>query len=105
MLTFAPNLHIYLHTQPTDMRKSFDGLSGLVRSVFQADPTNGSLFLFLNRRRDRLKILWWDRDGLALFYKPTNPTVGARRGAPSSCCGLPTSRACWRSTLRSWPCC
>ena len=69
MLTFAANLRIYLHTQPTDMRKSFDGLSGLVRSVFQADPTNGSLFLFLNRRRDRLKILWWDRDGLALFYK------------------------------------
>ncbi len=69
MLTLAPNLRIYLHTQPTDMRKSFDGLSGLVRSVFQADPTNGSLFLFLNRRRDRLKILWWDRDGLALFYK------------------------------------
>ena len=69
MLTLAANLRIYLHTQPTDMRKSFDGLSGLVRNVFQADPTNGSLFLFLNRRRDRLKILWWDRDGLALFYK------------------------------------
>lgn len=69
MLTFAPNLRIYLHTQPTDMRKSFDGLCGLVRSVFGADPTDGSLFLFINRRRDRLKMLWWDRDGLALFYK------------------------------------
>ena len=69
MLTFAPNLRIYLHTQPTDMRKSFDGLSGLVRSVFQADPTDGILFLFINRRRDRIKMLWWDRDGLALFYK------------------------------------
>ena len=69
MLTLAANLRIYLHTQPTDMRKSFDGLSGLVRNVFQADPTNGSLFLFLNRRRDRLKILWWDRDGLAIWAK------------------------------------
>ncbi|MDP6721077.1 MAG: IS66 family insertion sequence element accessory protein TnpB [Pirellulaceae bacterium] len=69
MLSFAPHLRIYLHTQPTDMRKSFDGLSGLVRSVFQADPTDGSLFLFINRRRDRIKIMWWDRDGLALFYK------------------------------------
>ncbi len=69
MLSFAPNLRIYLHTQPTDMRKSFDGLSGLVRSVFQADPTDGSLFLFINRRRDRIKMMWWDRDGLALFYK------------------------------------
>ena len=69
MLTLAANLRIYLHTQPTDMRKSFDGLSGMVRSVFQADPTNGSLFLFINRRRDRIKMLWWDQDGLALFYK------------------------------------
>ena len=69
MLNFAPNLQIYLHTRPTDMRNSFDGLSGLVRNVFRADPTDGSLFLFINRRRDRIKILWWDRDGLALFYK------------------------------------
>jgi len=69
MLTLASYMRIYLHTQPTDMRKSFDGLSGLVRSVFQADPTDGNLFLFINRRRDRIKMLWWDRDGLALFYK------------------------------------
>lgn len=69
MLTLTANLRIYLHTRPTDMRKSFDGLSGLVRSVFQADPTDGSLFLFINRRGDRIKMLWWDRDGLALFYK------------------------------------
>ena len=55
------------------MRKSFDGLCGLVRSVFQADPLDGSLFLFVNRRRDRIKLLWWDRDGLALFYKKLEP--------------------------------
>ena len=69
MLTFAPNLRIYLHARPTDMRKSFDGLCALVRNVFQADPLDGSLFLFVNRRGDRLKMLWWDRDGFALFYK------------------------------------
>jgi transposase len=69
MLTFAANLRIFLHARPTDMRKSFDGLCGLVRSVLQADPLDGSLFLFVNRRGDRLKILWWDRDGLAIFYK------------------------------------
>lgn len=69
MLTLVPNMRIYVHTRPTDMRKSFDGLCGMVRSVFQADPLDGSLFLFINRRRDRIKILWWDRDGLVLFYK------------------------------------
>jgi transposase len=69
MLSFAPNIRIFLHAQPTDMRKSFDGLCGLVRGVLQADPTDGSLFLFVNRRGDRLKALWWDQDGLALFYK------------------------------------
>ena len=69
MLTLTPNLRIYLHTHPTDMRKSFDGLCALVRGVLQGDPTDGSLFLFINRRRDRIKMLWWDHDGLALFYK------------------------------------
>lgn len=69
MLTLAPNLRIYLCVQPTDMRKSFDGLCALVRNVFRADPLDGSLFLFVNRRGDRLKMLWWDRDGLAQFYK------------------------------------
>ncbi len=65
----APNIRILLHARPTDMRKSFDGLCGLVRGVLAADPTDGSLFLFVNRRGDRLKALWWDHDGLALFYK------------------------------------
>jgi len=69
MLTFAPTMRIYLHAAPTDMRNSFDGLCALVRNVFRADPLDGSLFLFVNRRGDRLKMLWWDRDGLALFYK------------------------------------
>jgi predicted ATP-grasp superfamily ATP-dependent carboligase len=58
-----------VHTRPTDLRKSFDGLCGLVRQDFGRDPLDGSLFLFLNRRRDRLKLLYWDRDGLALWYK------------------------------------
>ena len=69
MLNFAANMRIFLHARPTDMRKSFDGLCGLIRNVLQADPLDGSLFLFVNRRGDRLKALWWDRDGLALFYK------------------------------------
>jgi transposase len=69
MLSLPANVRIYLCTTPTDMRKSFDGLHTLVRQVFQLDPLDGHLFLFVNRRGDRVKILWWDRDGLALYYK------------------------------------
>ncbi len=69
MLTLAANLRIYLCARPSDMRNSFDGLCALVRNVFQADPLDGSLFLFVNRRGDRIKAMWWDNDGLALFYK------------------------------------
>lgn len=69
MLNLPANVRIYLCTTPADMRKSFDGLHVLVRQVFELDPLDGHLFLFVNRRRDRVKLLWWDRDGLALFYK------------------------------------
>lgn len=69
MLSIPANVSIFLHTQPTDMRKGFDGLSGIVRSEFGADPLDGSLFLFINRRRDRLKILHWDGTGYWLYYK------------------------------------
>ena len=69
MLTIPANVRIYLCATPTDMRKIFDGLHALVLQVFRVNPLDGHLFLFVNRRRDRLKILWWDRDGLALFYK------------------------------------
>lgn len=58
-----------MYTEPTDMRKGFDGLSGIVRNEFQADPLDGSLFLFINRRRDRLKILHWNGTGHWLYYK------------------------------------
>lgn len=69
MLSIPANVRVYLCTTATDMRKGFDGLQTLVRQVFQRDPVDGHLFLFVNRRKDRLKMLWWDRDGMALFYK------------------------------------
>ena len=69
MLSAAPAPAIFLHTDATDMRKSFTGLCGLVRSVFNDDPADGSLFLFVNKRRDRIKALWWDGDGFVLWYK------------------------------------
>ena len=69
MLSISATQSIFLHTRPTDMRKGFDGLSGIVREAFGADPLDGSLFLFVNRRRDRLKILHFDGTGFWLYYK------------------------------------
>ena len=60
---------IYLCLAPTDMRKSFDTLAGLVREHLQGDPQSGSWFVFRGKRGDRLKILYWDRDGYALWSK------------------------------------
>lgn len=60
---------VYLSTRPTDMRKAMDGLCGEVSDYLGDEPTNGSLFVFYNRRRDKLKMLYWDRDGYWVFYK------------------------------------
>ena len=62
-------VRVFLCTSPTDMRKGFDTLAVLVRDELGYDPLSGHLFLFVGRRRDRLKILYWDRDGYALWYK------------------------------------
>lgn len=69
MIMLPSAVRIFLCTRPTDLRKSFDGLTGLVQECFGQDPLTGHLFLFLNRRRDCLKILYFDRDGLAIWYK------------------------------------
>lgn len=69
MLSLPTSAQVYLCTVAVDLRKSFDGLCGLVEAVFQRDVLAGHLFLFLNKRRDRIKALWWDRDGLAIWYK------------------------------------
>ena len=69
MLTLPARTQVYLCTVAVDLRKSFDGLCGIVESVFQRNVLEGHLFLFINKRRDRVKALWWDRDGLAIWYK------------------------------------
>jgi transposase len=62
-------VRIFVCTKSADMRKSFDGLSGMVHEFLGQDPLSGHLFLFFNKRRDRAKILFWDRDGLLIIYK------------------------------------
>ncbi|GIW91373.1 MAG: transposase [Pirellulaceae bacterium] len=69
MLALASQLKIFVYTQPTDMRKGIDGLSGIVREKFGADPADGSLFVFVNRARNRMKILHFDGKGFWLYYR------------------------------------
>ena len=69
MIAFGPSHRYYLYHEPTDMRKSFDGLCGLVRSELNRDPLSGDVFIFLNRRRTHIKLLVWDRSGFVLYYK------------------------------------
>lgn len=69
MLALNPQIPIYLHTQPIDMRKSYDGLFGIVRQDLACDVRSGGLFVFFNLRLNRIKILYWDGDGLAIWMK------------------------------------
>jgi transposase len=69
MLSWPPTVRIFLCSDATDMRKGFDSLAHLVESSLTLDPMSGHLFVFRSRRGDRIKILYWDRDGLALWYK------------------------------------
>jgi transposase len=60
---------VYLHRAPVDFRKSINGLSVIVESEMALSPLSGALFVFCNQRRDKLKLLYWDRSGFALWYK------------------------------------
>ena len=65
----AHGSQLFLYGKDVDMRRSFDGLLAIVQNEFMRDILQGDVFLFLNRRRDRIKILWWDGDGMAIFMK------------------------------------
>jgi transposase len=85
MFGLSAAVRVYLATRPADMRKSFDGLAALASGTLALDPLSGHLFVFINKRRDRIKILYWDRDGLAVWAKRLErgtfrlPAAGADR--------------------------
>lgn len=69
MFTLSSSNRFHLYSQPTDMRKSFDGLSGLVQNTLGNNPLNGDVFIFINRRRDKIKLLHWQGISFTLYYK------------------------------------
>lgn len=69
MFTLSSSHRFHLYSEPTDMRKSFDGLSGLIQNTLERDPRNGSVFMFINKKRDKLKLLHWQGVGYTLYYK------------------------------------
>jgi transposase len=69
MFPLSPNAKIFLYAPPTNMRKSFEGLCHLIEETFSEKPTSEAFFIFINRRKDSMKVLYWDEDGLAIWYK------------------------------------
>jgi len=69
MIALTPQIRVFLYRLPTDMRKSFNGLVALTESALKQDPLSGSLFVFVNRRRDRIKILYWGQSGFCIWYQ------------------------------------
>ncbi len=69
MLSITSSQRYFLYSGLTDMRKGFDSLCGLVRNEFKMDPLSGDVFIFLSRSKNRIKLLQWQRDGFAVYYK------------------------------------
>jgi len=69
MLSLSPSSRYFLYRHQADMRKGFDGLSGLVREGIGKDPLSGDVFIFFNRRRTQVKLLLWERDGFSIYHK------------------------------------
>ena len=69
MLNLPPSVKVFVATDATDMRKSIDALSVLTKDLLSKDPFSGHLFVFCNKRGDKIKILYWDRNGFCLWYK------------------------------------
>ena len=88
MFHLPASVRVYLCLTPTDMRRSFDGLHALVRDHLQLDAFSGHLYIFSNRRKDRLKVLYWDRDGFAVWAKRLEAGVFAIPSGDGDATGL-----------------
>jgi transposase len=69
MLSLSPGNRYFLYGQSADMRKSFDGLSGIVRNVLQQNPLSGDIFVFFNQKHTQVKLLLWEGDGFSIYHK------------------------------------
>ena len=104
MLTLLPSIRIHLALAPADMRKSVDGLSALVASELGEDALSGHLFFFRNRRGDRLKGVYWDRNGVVVWCKRPEDGYGALqcRTAAGAAGLVDTRRVCCQSDDAQW---
>jgi len=87
MLTIANNARFFLCQHPVNMRKSFEGLSTIVEQSFSEKVLSGAFFIFLNRRKDQMKVLYWDIDGLAIWFKRLEKGTFAKRENSSNAIG------------------
>ncbi len=103
MLSLAPGVRLFVATAPTDVRKSFNGLSDLVVGSLGMDPMAGDIFIFLNRRGDQMRMLFWDTDGSNTTSAATRPprpqpgsTLSTKQYAvtPSCSAGIPAHATC-----------
>ena len=112
MLTVPAGVRVFLALGPTDMRKGFDGLAVLVQDVLLQNPFSGHLFVFRGRRSDRLKILYYDQNGMCLFAKRLDQgkfTWPTTRDAPGGTVTLTPAQLSmllegleWRTPVRTW---
>lgn len=84
MLTLPANARIFLCKDPINMRKSFEGLSAVIEQLFPGELFSGALFIFLNRARNHIKVLFWDRDGFAIWYKRLEKGLFVRNACNNS---------------------
>lgn len=115
MFNFSNSLRIYLCVEPVDMRKAFNGLYAIAKHELKRNPMDGSLFLFANRRRDRVKLLYWDGTGFwvlakrlekGTFWWPgkTDAGVGDIEMKPEALCMLLNGIDLKSGSLRAWFC-